>query len=177
MSPPIATMIKCLLVLVEDKTTGPVRCCWCNNHSNFIKYGAYQRYKFNTAELIRIQRYLCKNDQCDRTFSILPHPLLRITRFSLCMFEQILKLFEKQIRKAEIARRYGSGWQTINRAVQMALEIFSWIHQEVEAEPSWAPNPCLHPNLCWSDFIRMFAAKFYPKRYGIISPTEHVYCV
>ena len=140
MSPPIATMIKYLLVLVEDKTTGPVCCCWCNNHINFIKHGTYQRYGFTTDELVRIQRYLCKNGLCNRTFSILPHPFLRITRFSLCMFKQILDLFEQQLRIAEIARCYDLCWQTIARAIQTAIDILCWIRQEAETDPAWAPN-------------------------------------
>ena len=41
-------------------------------------------------ELIDIQRYLCKHDHCRRTFSILPHPFLRISRFSLCLFHELL---------------------------------------------------------------------------------------
>lgn len=171
MSPPISTIIKYLLELVEDKTTGPVVCFWCNQ-SNFIKYGTYPRYGFTTDELIRIQRYLCKMDQCQRTFSILPHPFLRITRFSLCMFKLLLELFEQHLRIAEIARSFGLSWQTIARAIQTAIDVVSWIRQEAFADPIWAPSPCLHPHRCWSAFIRMFAAKFYPKRYGKMPPTE-----
>lgn len=173
----MSSMIRHLLLPVEDKTTGPVRCCWCNNRINFIKYGIYRRYGFTTDELIAIQRYLCKNDLCNRTFSILPHPFPRITRFSLCMFRQILELFEQQLRIAEIARYYGLCWQTVARTVKTATDIFVWLRREAETDPVWAPNPCLRPDLCWSDFIRMFAAKFYPKHYGKILPTEQTNCV
>ncbi|MCP4567271.1 MAG: hypothetical protein GY841_06800 [FCB group bacterium] len=161
-----------MVQLVEDKTTGPVACCWCNNRNHFIKHGTYQRYAFTTDELVRIQRYLCKNGQCNRTFSILPHPFLRITRFSLCMFEKLLELLKQELRIAEIARCYDLCWQTIARAIATGKDIFSWLRQEARTDPVWAPKPCLHPHLYWSDFIRVFAAKFYPKRYGKTAPTE-----
>lgn len=176
MSPPMAAIIKQLLELVEDKTTGRVCCCWCNNQINFIKYGTYQRYKFTVNELIKIQRYLCKNDQCNRTFSILPHPFLRITRFSLCMFSVILELFEQELRIAEIAKRCGMDRQVVVRAIKAGKAIFEWLVQESRTDPIWGPTPCLHPHRCWSDFIRMFAAKFYPKRYGKMPPTEPIFC-
>jgi len=175
MSPPIFYFIGHLVKLVEDKSTGPIVCCWCNNQNNFIKYGTYQRYAFSTARRINIQRYLCKHDKCKRTFSILPHPFLRITRYSLCMLEQILKLFYQQIHIAKIARYLGLSWSTINRAIPKVIEILSWIEQEAKADPSWGPRPCFDPSRCWSEFIRMFAAKFYPKRYGTIPPTQYVY--
>ncbi len=175
MSPPMPSIVGHLVKLVEEKSTGPIACCWCNNQINFIKYGSYKRYAFTTDQLVKIQRYLCKFDKCRRTFSILPHPFLRITRFSLCMLEQILILFAQQLLIAEIARGFGQSWPTINRTIQKASDILAWIDQEAKTDPSWGSRPCLNPGQCWSEFIRMFAAKFYPKRYGTISPTQCVY--
>jgi hypothetical protein len=48
----------------------------------------------------------------------------------------------------------------------MAHRIVTFIRQEAKTQPAWAPCPCLDPWRCWSEFIRMFAAKFYPERYA-----------
>ena len=84
------------------------------------------------------------------------------------MLTELLKLAEQQMSKAEIARRLDQAWPTIPRMIEKAYRILEWIRQELKSEPVWQPSPCMHPQRCWSDFIRMFAAKFYPKRYGNI---------
>jgi transposase-like protein len=166
MSPTFLSIVLYLTEAAKENQTGPVFCHWCNNQVNIIKYGKYQRYGFTSDELIDIQRYLCKHDQCRRTFSILPHPFLRISRFSLCLFNELLKLCDEHTTIAEIARRFAVSWPTIPRALEMARRIVTWIRQEAKTQPPWAPHPCMHPCQCWSEFIRMFAAKFYPKRYA-----------
>jgi transposase-like protein len=166
MSPTLLSIVLYLIDAAKENQTGPVVCCWCNNRVNIIKYGKYQRYGFTSDELIDIQRYLCKHDQCRRTFSILPHPFLRISRFSLCLFNELLRLCDEHTTIAEIARCFAVSWPTIPRSIKMARRIVSWIRQEAKTQPPWAPHPCMHPCQCWSEFIRMFAAKFYPKRYA-----------
>lgn len=88
---------------IKQNQTGPVECTWCNNSANIIKYGTYHRYAFTGGELIPIQRYLCKHELCKRTFSILPHPFLRITRFSLCIFRILLIMIQQKIPVSQIA--------------------------------------------------------------------------
>ena len=166
MSPTLLSIVWYLIDAAKKNQTGPLVCCWCNNRVNIIKYGKYQRYGFTSDQLIDIQRYLCKHDQCRRTFSMLPHPFLRITRFSLCMFNELLRLVDEQLCIARIARRFAVSWPPIPRSIKMARRIADWIRQEAKTKPPWSPHPCLHPCPCWSEFIRMFAAKFYPKRYG-----------
>lgn len=175
MSPTLPNIIEHLLEIAIEKQTGLVMCCWCNNRSNIIKHGTYQRYAFSTNKLVDIQRYCCKNDGCRRTFSILPHPFLRITRFSLCMFKELLRLFELQVRVGCMLSIFFLNWASLNPLIQKGKEIFSWIDEEVKADPVWAPSPCMTAGRFWSDFIRMFAVKFYPKRYGSAATTEYVY--
>ena len=95
MSPTLLRIVLYLIEAAKENQTGPVVCHWCNNRVNIIKYGKYQRYGFTSDEMIDIQRYLCKHDQCRRTFSILPHPFLRISRFSLCLFNELLRLVDE----------------------------------------------------------------------------------
>ena len=118
MSPTLLSIVLYLIDAAKENQTGPVVCYWCNNRVNIIKYGKYQRYGFTSDELIDIQRYLCKHDQCRRTFSILPHPFLRISRFSLCLFNELLRLCDEHTPIAEIARCFAVSWPTIPRVHQ-----------------------------------------------------------
>ena len=163
---PTLTILLVLNEIAKKKQTGPIACHWCNNQVNIIKYGTYKRYGFSGQELIKIQRYLCKHDQCRRTFSILPHPFLRITRLTLCMLTTLMQLLDQQIPIAKICRRLGITRSMADWATKKGRDILQWIDQEAKTEPTWGPSPCLDPPGHWSDFIRMFAMKFYPKRYG-----------
>ncbi|MFH0725010.1 MAG: hypothetical protein V2B19_01405 [Pseudomonadota bacterium] len=174
MSPTLLAMLSYLSKIAKEKQSCPVVCSWCNGSSH-IKYGTYHRYAFVSDELITIQRYYCKHDNCRRTFSILPHPFLRITRYSICLFQIILSLCEQELPIDRIAKMHKISWGAAMRAITKAKAILAWIREEAKAEPSWAPSPCRNPARHWSHFTRMFAAKFYPKRYGFSAPTEHVY--
>lgn len=165
MSPILPTILAYLAETARKNETGPVACVWCNNGINIIKYGTYERFDF-VDESAKIQRWLCKDDRCGRTFSIPPHPFLRIVRFSLCVFNELLAMLARQVSIAEIARRLKVGWPAARRAVEKAREVAEWLGREVRAEARWSPSPCMNPGGCWSYFVRMFAAKFYPKRYG-----------
>ena len=160
------TILLLLNEIAKENQTGPIACHWCNNQVNIIKYGTYTRYNFSGRELIAIQHYLCKHDGCRRTFSILPHPFLRITRMTLCMITTLMQLVDKQISTAEVCRRSGLTRSVVNGTIKKWRCLLDWIDQEDRTEAVWAPSPCIDPPGHWSDFIRMFAMKFYPKRYG-----------
>lgn len=162
----LRTILLNLDEIAKKNQTGPIACHWCNNQDNIIKYGTYKRYEFSGQEQTRIQRFLCKSDRCRRTFSILPHPFLRITRFSLCMITAFLQLLDQKIPIAKICRRLGLTRSMAYWAMENGRKILDWIDQEAKTEPTWAPSPCIDPPLHWSEFIRMFAMKFYPKRYA-----------
>ena len=152
--------------IAKKNQTGPIACHWCNNQINLIKYGTYKRYGFSGQEQIKIQRYLCKHDQCRRTFSILPHPFLRITRLTVCMLTFLMQLVNQQKSTAAICRHLGLSRPIVNGAIKKWRGLLDWIEREANTQPTWAPSPCIDPPAHWSDFIRMFAMKFYPKRYA-----------
>ncbi len=152
--------------IAKKNQTGPIACHWCNNQNNFIKYGSYKRYSFSGDEQINIQRYLCKHDLCRRTFSILPHPFLRYTRITLCMLICLMQLLGKQMAIAKIERQLGITRSMVYWAIKKGRSILDWLDREARTEPTWAPSPCMNPPGYWSDFIRMFAIQFYPKRYA-----------
>jgi transposase-like protein len=155
-----------LIEIAKKKEAGPVVCTWCNGTSH-TKYGTYLRYAPASSERIDIQRYRCKHDCCRRTFSILPHPFLRITRYSICLFQALLTLFRQGGAVNPIAKTLGVGWATVTRALAQGELALEWIREEAKADPSWSPSPCTDPARHWTHFTRMFAAKFYPKRYAM----------
>jgi len=175
MSPTLMLIVNYLSRIAKQNMTGPVECYWCSNSTHFIKYGWYWRYAVASRQRIAVQRYLCRRPQCQRTFSILPHPMLRISRWSLCMLCSILQMAQDKIPLAKIARDLDVSWPTVKRVLAMANRVLSWVELEARAEPVWAPSPCLHPADLWSDFIAMFAMKFYPARYAPDPTTEFVY--
>jgi len=175
MSPPLEATLRHFAVISKEKHTGPVVCSWCNGVSH-IKHGSYRRYAVGSTEMIPIQRYYCKHDQCRRTFSILPHPFLRISRSTLCLLQALLGLYEQQVPVDHIAKTLKVSWNTVARAIEKAGIILPWLHREAESDASWAPTPCMNPPAHWPSFIRMFSAKFYPKRYGNPGPTQYAYC-
>lgn len=152
--------------IAKKNQTGPVACHWCNNQVNIIKYGTYKRYGFSGQEQFKVQRYFCKHDQCRRTFSILPHPFLRITRWTLCMLNALMQLVDQHNSTAKMCRRLGLTRCMVDGAIKRWRGLLDWIDQEAKTQPTWAPSPCIDPPARWSDFIRMFAMKFYPKRYA-----------
>jgi transposase-like protein len=163
---PTLTILLVLNEIAKKKQTGPIACHWCNNQVNIIKYGTYKRYGFSGQEQIKIQRYLCKHDQCRRTFSILPHPFLRITRLTLCIITALIQLVDQQLTTAEVCRRLNLTRSMVDGAIKKWHGLLDWIDHEAKTKPDWAPSPCIDPPGHWSNFIRMFAMKFYPKRYG-----------
>ena len=175
MSPTLHATLRYLAEIAKEKQTAPVVCYWCNGISH-RRHGSYERYAFGSDRLISVPRYYCKHDNCRRTFSILPHPFLRITRHSICLFQMLLALYEQEIPINRIARMYGKNWAIAARAVAKAKAVIAWIREEAKADASWGPTPCLDPARHWPHFIRMFAAKFYPKRYGTPCNTQFVNC-
>jgi transposase-like protein len=119
--------------IAKKNQTGPIACHWCNNQDNIIKYGTYQRYDFSGQDRIRIQRLLCKRDQCRRTFSILPHPFLRFTRFSLCLLTVLLQLIDQQMPIAQICRRLAIGRTRVYWAIKKGRRVALRDHQSAFA--------------------------------------------
>ena len=176
MSPTLKNTLRYLHENANNYHPGPVKCTWCRSE-NYIKHGTYQRYAILSEDLISIQRYYCKHDQCRRTFSILPHPFLRISRFSICLLQILCDLCDRRVSVAHMASIFDLSCGTIVRAVAKAKEIFGWIDEEKKADVSWSPLPCMNPSTHWSPFVSMFGAKFYPKRYGNLPPTQYEYCI
>lgn len=153
-----SSLLTVLSEITRENDTSLVCCPHCGNRYSYVKCGFYSRYLFDDG-LITIQRYRCDNDTCTRkTFSILPHAFLRITRASLCMF---WKCMNNGDTIAFIVRDTGSNWPIIQRSIAKAMKIRDWIIKEYGGAP-----PCLSSKKNWAFFIRDFSWAFYPERYG-----------
>lgn len=136
-----------------------IRCPCCGNRERIPKYGFYSRYNFDDQTVVPIQRFRCDNTQCPRrTFSILPHPFLRILRASLCMFQFILSLLASGKSIAAIARMTGQTWPRIQRWIRRAADIRSII----QTEDAFSPMPCIRPLREWPLFVRDLSHVCYP---------------
>jgi transposase-like protein len=159
-------MLILLSQIAKEKQTGPVRCPGCHSGGGYVKYGFYERYLFGSAEGIKIQRYRCKNPQCDTvTFSILPHPYLRYVRFPLCFLSALLAAHE--IDRPSIsfwARSLKLSRQVVRRALERAREMRHWLYEISSEGVPWG-RPCLAVYKRWTDFTRVFSWAFYPGRY------------
>ncbi len=171
---PLSAIVSVLASMSTEKSKRPDSCVWCS-WKQFIKYGKYYRYRFLGEERCIIQRYLCKNTECKRTFSILPHPFLRYLRLTVCVLSALLEELLRGTSKTHIARLLGVTYPTVLRTARKAAELFDWMNHEPDAP--WSPSPCVHGPRVWAGFIKMFSWKFYPKRYGQLPPTQFVYCV
>jgi transposase-like protein len=147
-----SSLLTVLSKTTRENYTALVCCPHCVNQYSYVKHGFYRRYLFDD-DLINIQRYRCDNDACSqKTFSILPHAFLRITRASLCMFMHVLKLYEQGNIIASIARNTGNNWPRIQRWIAKAIKIRDWVGKEYGEMA-----PCLTSKRKWTFFIRDFS--------------------
>ncbi|MBF0202400.1 MAG: hypothetical protein HQK66_14050 [Desulfamplus sp.] len=149
-----------------------IACTECGEKDLCEKHGSYSRYALDGESLINIPRFKCHNDSCPRvTFSLLPYPMLRYVRASLCMFYQVLLMYEQGTPIHEIAAFTGNSWAVTRRWIDRAKEIQGWLKKTASYVP-WRGDICRLGKDTWHEFIPQFSWHFYPARYGKISPTE-----
>jgi len=155
------SLISILSEIATQKPAQAICCPCCGNRERTTKYGFYERYNFDEQALVSIQRFRCDNDQCPRrTFSVLPHPFLRVLRASLCMFRFILSLWESGQSIALVARKTGQTWPRIQRWISRAEDIRS----RLGSDDAFSALPCLKPIQGWTEFVRDFSHACYPGR-------------
>lgn len=156
------SLIAVLSEIATQEYERTICCPCCGNRERTPKYGFYMRYNFDEQTLVTIQRFRCDNDQCPRiTFSILPHPFMRILRASLCMFQFVLALWESRQSIASIARTTSRTWSRVQRWIRRAADIRS----KLETDFSFSVHPCRRPIKEWSVFVRDFSHVCYPGRF------------
>lgn len=173
MSPSLWPMLILLSDIAKENQTGPIRCQCCYRSVGIDRHGCYERYLFSSDEKIKVQRYLCRNPECDcLTFSILPHPFLRYIRFPLCFLFLLLAAYEaKRGNFSSLAREAVLSRPVVKRSLSLARRLRDWLdHLGLWPEGG---RPCLDPRRRWTDFNRALSWAFYPVRYGhLVSHTS-----
>lgn len=158
----------------SDKEKQPIRCPHC--HSTLaIRHGTYLRAHPENSTHVKIQRYLCKSKKCPRsTFSVLPYPFLRVVRHffgTVLFFHNLFEL--RTLSQATIGRISKLSRGCVKRLYKFCQGFVPWFNHERRIA-DWGPHPEADPNMFWADFTRDFSHHFYPKRWGIIFPTQHI---
>jgi hypothetical protein len=82
------------------------------------------------------------------------------------MITAFLQFLDQKIPTAKICGRLGLSCAMAYWTNENGHDILDWINQEAKTEPTWGPSPCIDPPAHWSEFMRMFAMKFYPKQFA-----------
>ena len=175
MSPTWSSFIASLVSIAMENHAPVIACTECGERDLFEKHGSYSRRALDGESTINIPRFKCYNDICPRvTFSILPYPMLRYVRASLCMFCHVLLMFEQQTPIHEIAEFTGNSWAVTQRWIKRAQEIRIWL-QETASSVSWEGDICKLNKNIWHHFIQQFSWYFYPARYAGSPPTQDLF--
>jgi hypothetical protein len=159
----------------SGKKEPQVQCPHCAT-SLIIRYGKYQRAHPERPIQVDIQRYRCKSPVCPRmTFSLLPYPFLPILRH----FYHTLLFCHLLFDSNKVSQAYGARQMQLTRGVFKRLREFCskyilWFDREKEIA-DWGPDFKTSPSCSWSDFTRDFSHSFYPKRWAITPPTQHIH--
>lgn len=151
----------------------PLRCPHCAA-SVIIRHGTYLRaHPYGNSKQVAVQRYLCKCPDCPwRTFSILPHPFLPISRhFYLTLFFCHFLCNIQKSSQAGIARQLGVPRGVVKRLCVFCRRFIPWFNHEKEFA-EWGPDPDGKSAQLWADFTRDFSQTFYPKRWSPPLPTQ-----
>ncbi len=153
MPSPLKAILLATNQVAKQNLTSENLCPGCGERHLLIKWGFYTRYLFHDDDTIRIQRFRCLNSHCSKsTFSILPHPVLPITRLPLCFIMTLLSWHQDGCPVADLARKSGKSWPAIRRSLAIAVKIQAVLKNELEML-----LPCLHPAVSWTVFTHAFS--------------------
>ena len=165
---PLRTWFSYLPFLLEkanNERTPSVCCIWCSESIRIQRHGCYLRNDYESDEKIAVQRFRCRNPDCEHcTFSLPPRPCLPRARLPLWM---LLLIYCEHRQKGQsinrLSRLLDHSWTTIGRAVDLACKILSWCEAEIRAE-AMAPLP--GAILDWAAFCRVYSYAFWSSRYA-----------
>jgi hypothetical protein len=151
-------------------------CCPHCSTSLTIRYGKYQRAHPDKPIQVHIQRYRCKSPECPwMTFSLPPYPFLPVLRH----FYNTLQLCHmlcntKKVTQADGARRLGLSRGSFKRLSAFCRKFIPWFNREKKIA-GWGLASKSDLSRSWTDFTFYFSQSFYPKRWRIIRPTQHIH--
>lgn len=147
--------------------------CW--KHGKYFRKGFHRSTAGPPQEPVAIQRFLCRNPRCGRTFSVLPEKVLPYCRFSL---DDLLVIADdKSEGKSSywIAKhRWGLSLRIILRAVILILKVSDWLAgvcREAACSVVTGFRALIETameRLSWFDLTRRWFHGLYPCRSGNI---------
>lgn len=118
---------------VSSSNEQVIVCPWCNSR-RWWRHGSYRRTYFHSrtpqavSESRRVQRYLCRNKMCERTFSRLPAAVVPSCRFfwpDLVKIARALAAGQSTRRLARYVWHVGRG--VITRARALIHRLTQWL--------------------------------------------------
>lgn len=158
------------LVLICHLCEKP-KCPICGS-THFWRHGWYYRKgTFFSDFYIPIQRCLCLNCPKHKTFSLLPHPLLRYVRFTLWHLLQVDELEQAGHSSKKLSQGLNITPAVTLRIISYLKKVRQFIQQEIQALDSFEPLShfsqwitCLKA-LSWLEICKRFSLVLYPQRY------------
>ena len=141
-----------------------------------IRYGKYQRAHPEKPIQVDIQRYRCKSPECPwRTFSLLPYPFLPVLRhfYSTVLFCHLL-CNTRKLTGSDGAKQLGLTRGAFKRLRYFCCKFIVWFDRE-KIIADWGVVSNIELSRFWPDFTRDFSQSFYPKRWRINPPTQHIH--
>jgi transposase-like protein len=163
---------------VSSSDEQEIVCPWCNCR-RWWRYGSYRRTYFHSrmpqavSESRRVQRYLCRNKVCERTFSRLPGDVVPYCRFfwpDLLSVACSLAAGESSHRLARHVWHVGRG--VITRARTLIHRLTQWLEtlcREITdgAVPGGleAMAVLTHEHCDWGGLTNLWCRRIYPGRF------------
>lgn len=155
--------------------------CW--KHGRYRRKGFHQPGAGSPQKLVAVQRSLCRNPPCERTFSVLPEEVLPYCRFFLDGLLSIAHDLTEGKSSYGIAKfRWGLSLRVILRAVSLIRKVTPWL-EGLCRETTGNIGTCfqslvktVREKFSWFDFTRRWFHGLYPCRAGnIFNP--HNLCI
>lgn len=159
---PVWILNGCCL-FAKCKVADEIKCPECGERLHIWGHGSYARYGIGGDRQVQVPRFRCLDRQCPRkTFSILPYPMLRYLRHSLCTLVAVaIRFGEGEQNKSRVAVELKVGRRSFGRLLRKAVAVTDWFDKEVSAA-RWGPWPPHRPESTWTAFTQAFSHCFYP---------------
>jgi hypothetical protein len=143
--------------------------CWLHGH--YFRKGVHSKRNRRTTVVVSVQRYLCRNPSCGRTFSVLPRGLLPICRFGFRDLVRVCKMLSAGATVYAVAKVCGIAQQPIARVRARLAEVHRWFTGLCRELTDGAGVSGLDhqarvivARYGWQRFQHLWSRRFYPQR-------------
>lgn len=154
----------------------PIRCPYCNfqrcwRHGNYMRKGFHSPLEQSDCILRPVQRHICRNSSCERTFSVLPRDVLPYCRFFWHDLVNMAGVLEKGTTAYSIAKyHWHVSIRVILRAQRLIRRVRRWL-EELCRESGYPVSRAFatlaataRGSRNWYHFSRIWFHRLYPGR-------------